>query len=207
MKAIIFDLDNTLIDWQDEFLFALRNVLQELKITINEDKVKELSHYIDIFEKFYEKLTKEDFLEFLHKKTGLSLNIEFVNKLIEEQKKLYYEDNELLETLEYLSQKYDLYVITNWFTETQKGRLKNMGALKYFKKVYGADINYYKPNKKAFDVILEKYKNEECLSIGDSLENDVLIPLSLGMKAIWKTKNKSLEYETIENIKDLMNIL
>ena len=96
MKAIIFDLDNTLIDWQDEFLFALRNVLQELKITINEDKIKELSHYIDIFDKFYEKLTKEDFLEFLHKKTGLSLNIEFVNKLIEEQKKLYYEDNELI---------------------------------------------------------------------------------------------------------------
>ena len=61
-----------------------------------------------------------------------------------------------------------------------------MGILKYFKKIYGADINYYKPHPIAFKVILEKYSPENCLSVGDSLENDVEFPISLGMHAILK---------------------
>ena len=113
----------------------------------------------------------------------------------------------LVKVIKYLSKKYDLYVVTNWFTETQKGRLDNMGILKYFKEVIGADINYFKPDKKAFDKILEKYKPEECISIGDTLENDVKTPLSLGMKALWKTNEKSTEYTTFSNLEELMALL
>ena len=55
---------------------------------------------------------------------------------------------------------------------------------KVCKKVYGADINYYKPDKRAFDIILKDYPKEDCISIGDSLENDVKLPISLGMNSI-----------------------
>ena len=78
---------------------------------------------------------------------------------------------------------------------------------KYFKKIYGADINYYKPDKRAFNVFFKDYNREDCISIGDSLENDVKLPISLGMKALWKTKNKSDEYQTFEKLTDLLHLL
>ncbi len=207
MKAIIFDLDNTLIMWKDEFISALKNVLKEMNYNFSEELITKIDESINMSEKYYPKLSKETFLEFVNHRTNLNLPILFVDKLIEAQGNLFYQDEELKNTLEYLSKKYDLYVITNWFTETQKKRLENMGILQYFQKVYGADINYYKPNPQAFAVIFEKYQPNECLSIGDSLENDVEFPISLGMHAIWKTDKKDHRYQTIKSLNELKNIL
>ena len=86
-------------------------------------------------------------------------------------------------------------------------RLETVGYTKYFKQIIGADQNYYKPDKRTFDIILEKYKPEECLSVGDSITNDIDLPLSLGMQAIWKTNETSTKYKTIKNISELRNIL
>ena len=207
MKAIIFDLDNTLIDWKDEFIFALENVLKELGINFSKEKIDEINSMIDESENHYEKLTKEDFLEFVNRMCKVELPKEFVDRLIEEQKKCSYVDNDVKDTLEYLSKKYKLYLITNWFTETQIGRLEKAEILKYFTKVYGADINYYKPSPKAFDVILEMYDAKECVYVGDSLKKDILPALSVGMNAIWKTNEISDKYPTIKLIKELKNIL
>ena len=107
----------------------------------------------------------------------------------------------------YLSKKYDLYAVSNWFTKTQSIRLEKMGVLKYFKKIYGADINYYKPDKRVFDDILKDYNKEDCISIGDSLKNDVELPISLGMNALWKTKEKSSKYQTFDDLTELMQLL
>ena len=113
----------------------------------------------------------------------------------------------LIKVIDYLSQKYDLYVVSNWFTKTQSTRLEKMGVLKYFKRIYGADINYYKVDKRAFDIVLKDYNKEDCISIGDSLEYDVKLPIILGMKALWKTKVKNTEYQTFENLTELMQLL
>ena len=207
MKAIIFDLDNTLIIWKDEFIMALKKVINEMNLNYSEELIKKIDNAINESEKYYEKLNKEDFLNFINNTCNTNLTMEFVDRLEIEQGNLYYEDKEAVKTIEYLSKKYDLFVVTNWFTKTQSKRLEGMGILKFFKKVYGADINYYKPQKCVFDCILKDYKACNCISIGDSLENDVKLPISLGMDAIWKTNEDVKNYKTIKNISDLMNIL
>ena len=207
MKAIIFDLDNTLIDWKDEFINALKSVLDEMNYDYNEEVIINIDKAIDKNELLYEKLTKENLLENINNSCNLNLPIEFIDKLIVSQGNCIYKDDNLLKVIDYLSKKYDLYVVSNWFTKTQMLRLEKMGVLKYFKKVIGADINYYKPDKRVFDMILNNYKKEELLSIGDSLKNDVLLPISLGIDAIWKTNNESNEYRTIKNLIELMDIL
>ena len=207
MKAIVFDLDNTLIDWKPEFIFALISVLKDMKYNFSEDIIHKIDNSINENEKYHQKLSKEELLSFINNNCNLNLPLEFIDKLIEKQKECIYSDKILEKVIKYLSKKYNLYIVTNWFTETQKGRLKNLGLLEYFKDVVGADKNYFKPDKKAFDVILEKYKPEECISIGDTLENDVKTPLSLGMKALWKTSKKSTEYETFSSLEELMEIL
>ena len=206
MKAIIFDVDNTLIDWKDEFVFALRNLLKEIYPNISEDEILKIDKVIDENEKYLKSLNKKEFLEYIRNKCKINFSDDFVDKLIIAQGNCVYEDEELNKTIEYLSSKYDLYVISNWFTKTQQLRLEKMGILKYFKNVWGADTNYFKPDVKAFDVILKHYNKEECVYIGDKLDIDIIPALNFGMNAIWKTNEVSDKYKTIRNINELRNI-
>lgn len=207
MSVIIFDIDNTLIEWKDEFIFALKSVLKEMNYNFSEELIKKIDNAINENEKHSNKLTKIGLLNFINKNCNINLPLEFIDKLEEKQGECVYNDPILIDVIKYLSKKYDLYVVTNWFTKTQSIRLEKMGILKYFKKVYGADINYFKPDKRVFDVILNSYPKEECISIGDSLENDVKLPIKLGMKALWKTRCESNEYETFKDLIELKDIL
>ena len=206
MKAIIFDIDNTLIEWQDKFFDAIVKTVREDGHDYSLEKVHKIFDTIDENEAVKEKLEKQDLVNFINEKCHTNLTIDFVDKYMTNLDYCISRDESIIKTIEYLSKKYDLYVITNWFTECQKVRLEKSGLLKYFKDVIGADINYFKPNPKTFDVIFKKYKPEECVYVGDSLQKDVMFPISMGMNAIWKTNEKSEKYQTIKKISDLMNI-
>ncbi len=207
MKVIIFDLDDTLIKWKDEYISFLKDVLLEMNYHFSDELINKINWCIDDNEKHHDILSKEELLDYINTNCNINLPIEFINKLVERHKECGYEAKELIDVIDYLSKKYDLYVITNYFTDTQKERLNRMGVLKYFKNVYGADINYIKPNKKAFNIILDKYNASDCISIGDSLNNDIIPALELGMNAIWKTNSKSSEYKTFNELKELKEIL
>lgn len=207
MKAIIFDLDNTLIMWDNSYRKELFNVLKKYNIEDTYNLYNTIDGLIDTYEYHYEKLEKESFLDYINTNALVNLPIEFVDDLIIAQGNCYKDDPILVDVIKYLSSKYDLYVITNWFTYTQSKRLENVGVLKYFKKVMGADVNYEKPNTKCYDYILSMYNPSECVAVGDSLKNDVELPETLGIKGIWLTKEKSDKYTTIKELSELKNIL
>ena len=207
MKALIFDVDNTLIELRSEYVLSVKKVLEDMNYNFSDDVINDIYKFADEHENHFERINKQEILDYINKNCKINLPIEFIDRLELKQGENVYDDPDLIKVISYLSKKYDLYAVSNWFTKTQSIRLEKMGVLKYFKKVYGADINYYKPDKRVFDVILKDYNKEDCISIGDSLENDVKLPLSLGMDALWKTKEKSSEYKTFENLIDLMQIL
>ena len=207
IKRIIFDVDNTLIMWQDKFLFALRNVLDEELPNYTEEDVQNIDSCIPTYEKTHDKYTKEDFLNHVNNNSNLNLKIEFVDKLIIAQGNCYEEDEKLVDTIKYLANKYDLVVLSNWITETQKLRLKGLGILKYFTLVSGGDERVLKPNKEAFDVVIEGYNKEECLMVGDSLEHDIIPAIELGIPCIWITKEESDIYQTAKNVYELKEML
>mgnify|MGYP003288191390 CR=1 FL=1 len=207
MKALIFDVDDTLIELRDEFVSSLGKVVKAMGYDYSDTLISDIYQRTYDHDRYYPKLTKPELLEYINTNCHTNLTLEFINQLELKQSENVYDDPDLIEVIKYLSKSYDLYAISNWFTKTQSLRLERMSVLKYFKKVYGADINYYKPDKRAFDVILKDYPKENCISIGDSLENDVLLPLSLGMQALWKTKTKTKKYQTFENLTDLIKLL
>lgn len=207
IKRIIFDLDNTLIEWKSEYIFALEKTLKELNINYSKDKIKEIDGVIDSYDKYGFTCQKQEFLDYVNKECNTNFSIDFVDKLIIEQGKCYQKDEKLVKLIEYLSKKYDLVLLSNWFTDTQKLRLKGVGIDKYFSIITGGDEHPLKPNLEAFDSVLKDYKPEECLMVGDSLIADIIPAKELGINTIWITKESSKEYKTIKEIYELEDIL
>ena len=208
VKKVIFDLDNTLMDWEDEYIFALTNVVNKLNLGYSKEKIKEIDNVLETYEDEHKIYTKEMFCDYLNKNCDTNLPYEFYDMLIEEQTKCYrtFTESEI-ETLEYLSNKYELLILSNWITYTQIKRLENAGILKYFSKVSGGDERELKPSLKAFDIVDNK---EECVMIGDSLNKDILPAIEAGMQAILMTKKdmkEDIRYKQIRKLEDLKEML
>lgn len=207
IKRIIFDVDNTLIMWTDKYLFALRNVLENLMPSYTEEQLLEIDNCVVTYEHTHDIYTKEAFVTYINNKCNTKFDTNFVEKLIIAQGKCYENDQELVSTIKYLKKKYDLVVLSNWFTDTQKLRLQGLGILDDFTFVSGGDERVLKPNPIAFDIATEGYKKEECLMIGDSLEHDIIPAIKLGIPCIWITDKASNEYRTCKDVYQLKKIL
>lgn len=142
---------------------------------------------------------------------NLNLDISFIKKLEKRQSKLSFIDDDLIDVLDYLSKKYELVILSNYFTNIQKNRLKNAKIDKYFSKVFGGDEIKLKPRPEAFLKAVYPNKKEECLMIGDSLKMDIEGALNVGLKVIavdyFNKLPKSDKYILIDDIKKLKEIL
>ena len=118
--------------------------------------------YYDIYEAIdeYDKLITEDNMYYdkteMLKTINKLLHTNYDMKLIDEILKLsgkYWTKRVIIDekTIRKLSEKFNLYVYTNYYTEVQENRLRNIGYLKYFKRVFGADKYGSKVFKKAFE--------------------------------------------------------
>ena len=93
------------------------------------------------------------------------------------------------ELLDYLYDKYDLYVVSNGLKFVQESRVKIGKYDKYFKALFlSEDIGIQKPDIRFFDYCYEKLgfppKNELIL-IGDSLSADIKGGNDFGIDTIW----------------------
>lgn len=200
-KVLIFDIDNTIIEWKDEYWLALKKTLEELNIQYN---YKELSKVInDIFDTATnnkEIISTNKITNKINKRLNLNLKGNFFQIFLEYLSDCAPNelDNEISSTLEYLSKKYILYGLTNWFAYSQKNRLKKCGVLKYFKEVYGVDNKKAKPYKEAFDPIFNKYKKLECLIIGDDLKTDIVAGINLEFDSCWYNYKNQINNSNIK---------
>lgn len=209
IKCLVFDLDGTLIMWRDEYKYLMQDVFNRLNIEYTLDDIDNIDNAIETYEDIYDIYTKENLLNHINKNCNLNLPLEFVSLLIEKQQECYVYDQKLYDTIEYLSTKYELVVLTNWFKESQVGRLKGCKIYDFFKFVSCGDERELKPNKKAFDVILKKYNPKECIMIGDSVKKDISPALQLGFDVILVKPNvkRKRKYKVIDNIYELKEML
>ncbi len=208
IKRLIFDIDNTLIIWKKEYISALEKAMKTYNVNVDS---KIIDKIIDDQEIKYNTLSKEQLLNDINNNCHLNLNMNFIDNILEEQKKLAYPDQEVIKTLEYLSNKYELVALTNYFTEVQTARLEKAHILKYFKEVYGGDKILLKPRKEAFATAISSYRKEECIMIGDSLITDIEGAINFGIKAIACDYQhqfpEKTQYQKIKKISDLQELL
>jgi HAD superfamily hydrolase (TIGR01549 family) len=204
-------MDNTLIPWKNEYFGSLNIALDKLGYSYDDAMIKRLINAIKDYEYKYQIYNKQDMLDLMSEYTCMTLPSNFIDQWLEELSLCYEEaSDEVINTLEYLYKKYDLVVLTNWFTYSQTNRLSNAGLLKYFSHVYCTDTFPIKPYPESFLKAAGEYKPQECVMIGDSIESDIKGPLKLGMKAIYYDYNstyKMYDYEAITKFSDLKKIL
>lgn len=220
IKNIIFDLDNTIIEDKEDYILYYKEALRNCGYDENNysniyNALDDYEYYFDENNRFY---LKETAIEFINKKLKTKYDI----KLIDELNKVigkYWTKYILLqeETVKYLSSKYKLYVFTNWFESAQEERIKNIGYLKYFTKIFGADKVGAKPFKTSFDTVLKliSASPEECIMVGDSKRSDILGANNAGISAILydydgnrdKKETCATDYTVIKDLKELEKIL
>lgn len=206
MKKIIFDLDNTLMMFNDSYLSDYSSI-------INGTYEDGLSLYKSIgkYEAHAGIYNKKELLRFINKDMSTNYTMELFDKLLDaiSNNWIYSVPEGTREVLNYLYCKYKLYVLTNWFSECQSNRLKNIGLLKYFKEVVGADKVLPKPSPDGYKYIIGDTKLDDVIMIGDNVNIDIKGANDVGIKSILADyRNKHPNYENrITDIKELKKIL
>lgn len=119
------------------------------------------------------------------------------------------------EVLQYLSAKYNLYILSNGFEELQCHKMRSAGLDRYFRKVVlSDDIGVLKPRPEIFHFALSATQSllHESLMIGDSWENDVTGARGVGMHQVFFNVTGRVELPfaptyQITDLKELMQIL
>lgn len=116
------------------------------------------------------------------------------------------------ETLEYLSSRYRLYILSNGFRELQYRKMCSAGIEHYFRKiVLSDDIGILKPRVEIFHFALSATQSElrESLMIGDNWENDIAGARNAGMHQVYyspATNNNPLPFHPTYHINDLLEL-
>jgi 2-haloacid dehalogenase len=94
-----------------------------------------------------------------------------------------------VEILDYLKERYPLYVVTNGVGATQRKRLKASGLDKYFRDIFiSEEAGSQKPQKEFFEYCFAHIKEagpEEMMVIGDSLTSDIQGGVNAGIDTCW----------------------
>lgn len=222
-KTILIDLDDTLLDFQKSEDVAIRTTIKTLGIEPTEDVVcayKEINlKYWKMFER--KEIEREALLIARFKEFCELLNV--TNKDFSLLNETYFhylssspfEIDGADEFLNKLSEKYDIYVITNGVKRVQTIRLSLVNITKYFKKVYiSEEIGYQKPSIEFFDFVLNDLNitnKEEVLIIGDSLSSDIQGGINSGIDTMWYNPKKlksNINYTyQIENYDEFFEII
>lgn len=223
-KHLIFDLDDTLLDFQDNERNSLKVIFKKYNIPFDE---KSFNQYKSINRGFWsqieqgtiekeEALTKrfeEFFALYGYDVKGEIVEKEYQNCLTKGHKTI----PKAMETLMELKNRgYKIFAGTNGIGKTQKQRLKDSKMVYLFDDIFiSEEMGVEKPNSKFFEIIFDKYdfmKKEDTLMIGDSLASDIKGSNNFGIDCVWfnpldkKSNDIKPTYE-ISDISELLSML
>lgn len=189
-KHILFDLDYTLWDFGKNCEETLKELYQKYRLEGNNFSVADFyREYMIVNDELWrgynlgtvtkEQIRGERFLR-TFKALGFNGN-SILEEINEDFMRICPAKGHLLpfvkQTLDYLSGKYEMHILTNGFAETQFIKLTTSGIAGYFREVVNSEsCSSRKPNKDFFDFAVTKIgcNNEHCIMIGDDLHADII---------------------------------
>ncbi len=219
-KILLFDLDDTLLDFSANEADSLDKLFTVHGITLT-DEILKLYHSVNkqLWENYENGILSLN--EVLN--TRFSKTMEKTGKTVNgrEWERQYREflgnghqlTESALEVCRTLSKTHRLFVVTNGVTVTQLKRIKQAGLYDLFEDIFTSEyIGYQKPLKEFFDYVtghISGFSLKDSLIIGDSLSTDIKGGILAGMDTCWFNKKAQTRSEDIKStymIKELHEI-
>jgi len=219
-KILLFDLDDTLLDFEANEADSLSKLFRRHGYTFSDE----------VFQ-VYNSVNKQLWADYENGNIALeqvlnsrfSITMSKLGKVVDgaEWEEQYREllgngcqrVDGALEICRSLSAAHRLFVVTNGIARTQIKRLKDSGLYEYFEDIFISQcIGFQKPSKEFFDYVMSRIKDfrkDEALMIGDSLNTDIRGGLQSGIDTCWinrKAKNSPGEIQSTYTITHLTEL-
>jgi putative hydrolase of the HAD superfamily len=190
IRAIAFDLDDTLIDTSG--ILAPKATLDAFKILIESGLSLTLEDCERIRLEMIKSVSHKDVFEHLAKHHGTEQTSDALAQAVD----AFYSPvlpktlpllPGALDNLNYLKPKYSLYVVTAGFEIAQNEKIKTLGIKNFFKHIFVINSLAQQKKKDSFKKILdmENIKPNELLCIGNSLTSEITDAISLGAQSCY----------------------
>ncbi|MBQ2767601.1 MAG: YjjG family noncanonical pyrimidine nucleotidase [Clostridia bacterium] len=198
---LLFDADNTLLDFNAAERVSLISALSEQGIPVDETMI---STYHTINSAIWKQIETGEFdrenlnavrFSRLSEHFGFTCDVDRMGRsffaCMEQQKQLIDGALSLCQTL---AERYSLYMITNGTARIQHGRLDGTPLLDCFDGMFiSQEVGAEKPSVAFFDAVaggIPGFSPESALVIGDSLSSDIAGGIAAGIDTCWYNPSK-----------------
>lgn len=196
IKAVLFDSDDTLLDFTLAEHIALKKTFEEVGIEPAEEII---SLYSEINKRHWEMLERGELsrqqvlikrFDRFFEAIGVEGNSEATQRLYNHNLGIgHYFIPGAVELLESLYGKYKLYLVTNGNESVQVPRLESADIGHFFEEIFISQrVGYDKPSIEFFDrcfAAMPPYEKAEMIIIGDSLTSDIKGGINAGIHTCW----------------------
>ncbi|MEH2048603.1 HAD family hydrolase [Nostoc sp.] len=224
-ESIIFDLDNTLLNFELCERQAILGALEDCAISLDLNGVSE-TNFLQVFETYNSQYWRQretfspiELIEIYYRSTLAQLDIQTdqISNLGESYWHIFNHfavmEPDVNEVLTVLARSYRLAVITNGFVSAQLPRIQAAGIEHFFEEVVVSEaIGFAKPSPEIFNHALSKLDltPAQVLYVGDSLNHDYVGATQVRIDfCYYNRKNQNLPSEVKPKfiISELLNLL
>lgn len=197
---LLFDADDTLLDFQESERTALNGLFKSLNIELTpylKERYQSINHSLwASFERG--EITRDEILNTRFRKLFQEEGIPVTHPALEKE----YQERlaschalipGALSLLAALKPDYQLYIVSNGVASTQYNRLKASNLYSYFDGIFiSEETGYQKPQIEFFDYVskrIEGFDPCHALIIGDSLASDMQGGINAGIDTCWYNPN------------------
>ena len=199
--CVLFDADNTLLDFDAAESKALADTLRNYGIEPDAETVQtyrtingELWRQLEKGQIRRDKLMAERFTRFLKAVnaagSGAEMNQYYLDQLSTHPDLAA---PNVLDVMKELAEVATLAVVTNGFDRVQSRRVAESGLKEFVEEVFVSEkLDSEKPNRKIFDTALRSLgveNRERVLMVGDSLTSDIQGGINAGLDTCWYNPN------------------
>lgn len=220
IKALFFDIDDTILDYDLCAEFTVRKACETLGVGYSEAVQREYRLVDDLLwarQKAGEltiprvlELRNAHMMEYLGLTDGMSFQEAFI-AAFEESCALVEGAEDVLRAVK--ERGLPVYSASNGFLNVQTNRLEKAGVLQYFDRLFVSEtIGYEKPHIRFFEHCLREtgHAPHEVLMIGDSIAADIKGGLNAGWNVVYlnrHNKPSGLDCREIKTLTELLSVI
>ena len=213
-------MDDTLLDFHRAEEVALQHTFDHFGIDFNQITLETYKAINQMFWKEFEhgnvsisQVQEGRFSVFFNEIGVLADGVDGNNEYQHQLSNHVYVIENAFDTLNYLSQKYDLFIVTNGVATTQRKRIIKANFSRYFRHLFiSEEIGASKPSPSFFAAVIDYVRDDKLdkyLIIGDSLSSDIIGGINYGIDTCWYNPKSIIANQSISptfNIGNLSNL-